>query len=267
MSKEITIKTKQTVNSIFIKDCESDIPIVFLHGFTGSHKSWDQVVSKLKTTSICVDLPGHAGSTFKNLSNDYNIEKWVEDFNDILNSIGLEKITLCGYSMGARLALAYASRYPMRIKRLFLESVSYGIKKNHQRHNRLEDDITICRNIENNYLEFVNNWENNPLFINQADRNLKYFLKQRKDRLSHNPKQLSKALYSFSQGNMKCYLSKFSKLPMKTIVINGAEDLKYVQIGKEILKMNKNINHCIVHNCGHNIHIEKSDKFIELLNT
>ena len=44
-----------------------------------------------------------------------------------------------------------------------------------------------------------------------------------------------------------------------------AEDMKAIKMGLEMAALNKNIKHCIVPNCGHNIHIENLDYFIDVL--
>ena len=52
MSKEIVIKTEKTTNYIYLQDKGSSIPILFLHGFTGSHRSWDEVLEKIKVSKL-----------------------------------------------------------------------------------------------------------------------------------------------------------------------------------------------------------------------
>ena len=87
MSNWIIIKTKRTTNYVYLNDKGSDTPMVFLHGFAGSHYSWDEVVEKLGCTVVTLDLPGHGKSTFNNLDADYSVDDWCEDFNEILNSL------------------------------------------------------------------------------------------------------------------------------------------------------------------------------------
>ena len=138
--------------------------MVFLHGFTGSHYSWDQVVEKLDCTVVTLDLPGHGKSTFNSLSADYDIGDWCEDFNEILDFSDIGKINLCGYSMGGRLATAFASKYPEKINKLILESASYGIESKEEREGRLSEDLKLCNLIETDFPAFVQKWESSPLF-------------------------------------------------------------------------------------------------------
>ena len=265
MSKEIIIKTKRTTNYVYLSDKGSDMPMVFLHGFTGSHHSWDNVIEKLKRRTLTLDLPGHGKSTFNDLDANYSIDDWCEDFNEILNSLNIDKVDLCGYSMGGRLATGFAIKYPEKINKLILESTSFGIENKDEREARLKEDLRLCRLIEEDSPKFVQKWENSPLFAKQQDRNPQGFLSQRKERLSHNPIQLSKALKSFSQGNMGFYKSKMTEFKFPLILINGSEDGRYIEIGKNIIGICRDFNQHVIEDCGHNIHLENLDKFVEKL--
>ena len=123
MAKEIVVKTQKATHYVYSSDQKSDIPTIFLHGFTGSHRSWDEIVSKSNLLTITLDLPGHGKSTFNNLESDYSIDDWCEDFNEILNSLDIDKIDLCGYSMGGRLAISFATKYPGKINKLILINI------------------------------------------------------------------------------------------------------------------------------------------------
>ena len=265
MSKEIIIKTDRTTNYIYRNDKNSSVPIIFLHGFTGSHRSWDEVVEKLNYAAITLDLPGHGKSVFNDLSADYNLNDWCEDFVEILDSLELDKLNLCGYSMGGRLAIAFASKYPQKINRLILESTSYGIESKEKRAERFQKDLDLCNLIEKDFPKFVQKWEKNPLFNNQSKRNKIQFKRQREDRGSHIPVQLSKALKVFSQGKMKSYQNEFSKFKFPILIINGSEDLKYLKIAKEMTKLNENVRHYIISNSIHKTHLENPDAFVDIL--
>jgi len=265
MSKEIIIKTKRTTNYVYLNSKGSATPMVFLHGFTGSHHSWNEVVERLDCAVITPDLPGHGKSTFNSLSADYCIDDWCEDFNQILDFLDISKIDLCGYSMGGRLAIVFASKYPKKINKLILESASYGIKSKEGRKERLSEDLTLCNLIETDFPKFIQKWENSPLFSKQRDRNPQGFLNQQKERFLHNPKQLSKALKSFSQGNIGFCKENFAEFQFPITVINGFEDFKYVEIGKRFCNINQTANQDVLDNSGHNVHLENPSEYIDCL--
>ena len=156
-------------------------------------------------------------------------------------------------------------KYPQRINKLILESASYGIESEKEREKRLQEDLSLCDLIEKDYHKFVQKWKNSPLFSKQKDRNREGFLKQQKERLSHNPKQLSKALRSFSQGTMKFYKDSFAEFKFPITVINGSEDFKYIEAGKLFCSINQNANQYVLDNSGHNVHLENPSEYIDCL--
>ena len=265
MSKEIIIKTNKTVNYVYMDKQESSVQTVFLHGFTGTHRSWSEVAMRLNHQSIALDLPGHGKSVFNNLSSNYSIIDWVQDFTYILDNLGLDKINLCGYSMGGRLAIAFAVNYPERVDKLILESASYGLECSKDRALRAHEDLALSNLIEEDFNQFVQKWQNNVLFKKQQDRNPAAFLNQQKDRFSHNSTQLAKALNSFGQGCMNYYYKELSDFKFPVTIIAGSEDVKYVEIAREMSRLCKLSKLFVVPDSGHNVHLEKTNQFIECL--
>tara|TARA_Y100001970_G_C14256653_1_gene875989 strand:+ start:8718 stop:9509 length:792 start_codon:yes stop_codon:yes gene_type:complete len=231
---------------------------VFLHGFTGSSQSWVDIIENFDGPAISIDIPGHAKS---NISSKYGVSDWINDLSKKTDTLNIEKFNVCAYSMGGRLAIAYAAKYPNRINHLILESTSMGISDNKIKNKRLENDLELSRLIESDYSSFLDRWEQNPLFSMQKKRNKKAFLLQRKERMRHNPLQLSQSLKTFSQGSMKSYEFEFSNFTFPISIINGNEDEKYIEIGRKMCKLNHNCSQYIL-KAGHNVHLENPNDFM-----
>ncbi len=259
---------KTSKSKIFIKksNASEDIPYFFLHGFTGCHKSWDSVVDKLGRYSYTIDIPGHNRSSFKDINADYTIDDWCYELYMILNDLNLKKINLCGYSMGGRLAIAFADKFKDKINSLILESASLGINESELRSERYYNDKDLADELRGDLNSFVENWEKNPMFSNQMKRNKLAWQEQRENRLLNNPKQLAKALEVFSPSNMRYYDKAFQEFDFPIYVINGSEDDKYIKIGREMIRLNKNTRQYIIDNSWHNTHLENIDMFIDVLN-
>ena len=75
--------------------------ICFLHGFLGSPEDWEGVKKSFNFPSRSLLLPGHKNRPF-------NLSAFEEE-------IGSD-VTLIGYSLGGRLAMHYALKYPKRVK-------------------------------------------------------------------------------------------------------------------------------------------------------
>ena len=135
----------------FTKDRElNSTPLLFIHGFTGSSKSWRYIRNNIDYPSLAVDIPGHGNSTFNNLNDDYYFKDFTNELYLSLLDLNIKKIHLCGYSMGARLALAFASKHPSMISTLILESGTLGLSEIEEKEDR-KSRRDECRPRENKH--------------------------------------------------------------------------------------------------------------------
>src|SRR5256714_15551843 len=103
--------------------------IVLLHGFAGTHRTWDRVTARLdreRYRPLAVDLRGHGANR------DARPIGFVECCADVL-ATAPERFVLCGYSMGGRIAQHVALAAPERVSRLVLVSTTAGLGDPQQR--------------------------------------------------------------------------------------------------------------------------------------
>jgi pimeloyl-ACP methyl ester carboxylesterase len=83
-------------------------PLVLLHGFGGSWRSFAPVVETLEDRFriLAFDLPGHAGSLA--YSGKKHPKAGAMAVLDALDSMGVETFHLCGFSMGGAVACLLA---------------------------------------------------------------------------------------------------------------------------------------------------------------
>lgn len=93
--------------------------VMFLHGFLGTSEDWIPIMQAISGCARCiaVDLPGHGRSKIQNLTSNgpteepcLSVEIVADIIYQLLCSITPGKVTLVGYSMGARIALYMALR-------------------------------------------------------------------------------------------------------------------------------------------------------------
>jgi pimeloyl-ACP methyl ester carboxylesterase len=104
----------------------SGLPVMMMHGFTEDRRIWDPVLSGIENKYKCVlpDLPGSGGSAFNaSLS---KIKDFAEAIHAIMDSENIPDLVLIGHSMGGYISLAFAEKYPEKIRALGLfHSSSY----------------------------------------------------------------------------------------------------------------------------------------------
>ena len=53
-------------------------------------------------------------------SHDFSFQAWVRDFEQLIDTIQLDKFALLGISQGGAVAVSYAARHPERVSKLIL---------------------------------------------------------------------------------------------------------------------------------------------------
>ncbi len=104
------------------------VPLVIVHGGPGgNHYVFERTVGpKLaeERTVIYYEQRGCGRSSRPQLDDDYSMDTLVDDFNKLMNQIGVEKVDVLGYSFGGELALEYAYTYPDIINKIILSGPS-----------------------------------------------------------------------------------------------------------------------------------------------
>ncbi|MDD1762916.1 MAG: alpha/beta fold hydrolase, partial [Methanothrix sp.] len=100
--------------------------VVFLHGFMGNAQDWNEIISFLEPDFECLapDLPGHGAALVPESQPFPGMHRAAETVAQWLTERRIERYSLVGYSMGGRLALYMALRFPHGVERLVLESAS-----------------------------------------------------------------------------------------------------------------------------------------------
>jgi pimeloyl-ACP methyl ester carboxylesterase len=102
--------------------------MIALHGYGETGSSFSVLAPFLNSSfsMICPDLPFHGETEWK--ENNFDTNALYEMLNTVV-PLSLRKITLVGYSMGGRIALAFAQQYPELVEKLVLIAPD-GLHKN-----------------------------------------------------------------------------------------------------------------------------------------
>lgn len=122
--------------------CDSEIgerTIVLLHGYLESSLVWESFVPHLykDVRVITVDLPGHGISV---VNGEIHSMGWLADVVvDGVKSLGVDKFTVVGHSMGGYVALAICERHPEVLNGIVLLSSAPNSDNEEKRTNRLRE--------------------------------------------------------------------------------------------------------------------------------
>lgn len=90
--------------------------LLFIHGFPLDHRSWKGQVDVLNDVAnvLAPDLRGF-GNDKRALPKAMTMEAYAEDLKVLLDEQGIERVVLCGLSMGGYIALAFLAAWPERV--------------------------------------------------------------------------------------------------------------------------------------------------------
>ena len=98
----------------------SSLPTILIHGLGGSHLSWPAAIRRLPgLRMVALDLPGHGASETPACT---QMDCLIATLHQFFDTLHFTQVNLVGHSMGAMIALAYASRFPQQIHKLSLLS-------------------------------------------------------------------------------------------------------------------------------------------------
>lgn len=104
-------------------------PILFLHGFPESHRTWRHQVADLGRDHFVVapDQRGFGASDRPQEVEAYEIDRLLGDLIALADALGLERFTLVGHDWGGAVAWAAALRHPERVERLVIVNAPHPL--------------------------------------------------------------------------------------------------------------------------------------------
>ncbi|CAM8957088.1 unnamed protein product [Rhodiola kirilowii] len=264
---------------------ESNNVVVFIHGFLGTSDDWIDIMKATSGSARCIslDIPGHGSSKIRN----HEAEEWqkcglkmeiVAAFlRKLIGDVTPHKVTLVGYSMGARIALYMALKFANKVDGAVIISGSPGLKDESSKKIRRRIDDSRARSLIDNGLEvFLDNWYAQELWESLRDHpRFKSIVasRSRHDDMSG----LAKALSGLSIGRQQSLWEDLKSCTTPLLIIVGEKDAKFKRIGQEMLHelasstMSKDNEteetYQMVEVCdsGHAVHLENPLAFIKEL--
>lgn len=222
-------------------------PLVLLHGFAGTRRGWDEVVSRLggqRYRPIALDLRGHGDAAH---ARPVGFDACTAD----VLAAAAGRFALCGYSQGARLALHVALAAPHRVTRLVLLSATAGIDDPAERAERRRADEALAADIEDGTIEaFADRWTAQPLFAGTPPAALAAW---RADILLNEPAGLAAALRGIGTGAMAPLWDRLGELDVPVTVVAGERDARYRALAERLVEEVPAARSVVLPGAGHGL--------------
>ena len=223
---DLGINNQKTVSNLFNIDGTAykifgDRPptLIFIHGVGMCGEIWAPQVEYFskKYQVITYDFLGHGQSPLS--KNEPALDDYVEQLNNLVNTIGVSNFSLVGHSMGAIISLAFARKFPLKVNALVPLNIVFNRSKKAQkdvlmRANQILESNKIL-NIENTLERWFKN-NVSPSELNKIDK-VRSWLK------NTSPKGYGEAYRLFALSD-KVFINNLYQLKLPVLYLTGSED-------------------------------------------
>nr|XP_016933528.1 serine hydrolase-like protein [Drosophila suzukii] len=125
----------------------ADRPILAIHGWLDNLGTFDRLVPLLSAHVgvLCIDLPGHGGSSRLPPGVHYNVYDYVLIIPRVMKEFGWSKVSLMGHSLGGVMSFMYAAIAPNTVDMIISLDVLLP--------RRIEDPSKLTKDIEGYLVE------------------------------------------------------------------------------------------------------------------
>jgi len=108
---------------LFYREMGSGTPVIILHGLFGTSDNWHTVGKKLENDFrvILPDLRNHGQSPH---SDEWDYSAMSDDILDLYNQLEITTAHLIGHSMGGKVAMEFAARFPDKVTKLAIIDIA-----------------------------------------------------------------------------------------------------------------------------------------------
>ncbi len=229
-------------------------PLVCLHGFLGTGHDWEAVTAALGNRFRCLtpDLPGHGETPLTPGAQSYTA--WAHWLANWLDARGLPTMALVGYSLGGRVALAFAAAFPERVCALALVSAHPGLTDAAERRARARADQTRAAAIRAEGLAaFLETWYRLPLFGIATEARRQALIARRSQQ---QPEAMARVVAEMSPGRQHPLWEALACLPMPAAYIAGEADAKYAALAEAIAARAPQVQRFLIPRAAHMVHLD-----------
>lgn len=229
---------------------------MLLHGFAGSPRSWNAVVSSasIDHEPVRPALLGHWPGWREAERTSFGAE--VDRLAEIAVTMNRPRF-LGGYSLGARVGLGLLATHRDLFDAALLIGLHPGLTDSTARRARLSIDAERAALLRSQGVHaFVESWEKLPLFDTQRTLPEEIIREQREIRSSHHAEGLARSLEVLGLGSMPSYADDAWDANAQIVLMAGALDAKFRNLALELAEGRPKVDAILVNEAGHNLLLE-----------
>ena len=247
-------RTMEDGNRLHFYDVGSgSVPVVLLHGLFGSPSNWQPIMQDLAEhyRFLALQLPIEPGKNRHHSTFD-SLGQLTDHVSHFLDEMGLDRVVLCGNSLGGQVALDLYLRQPERVERLIL-SGSAGLFERNLAGSKAP---RLCRDyIREQACEIFYD----PALV--SDELVDDILAMLSDR------RYRRFLLRVAKATRDRYMiDELANVDVPTLIVWGREDsITPPFVAEQFCEKIRNSELVFIDQCGHSPPIEQPDEFARLL--
>jgi pimeloyl-ACP methyl ester carboxylesterase len=233
----------------------SGVPVLLLHGFTDSARSWSLTAPYLATgfRVVAPDLRGHGNSDKP--EGCYTIPEMANDIRFLIEVLDLVPTHVVGHSLGGRLAQAIAERWPHLVRKIVLMSTSAALR---ERRGWLWENIQMLRDPIDPESAFIREWCSGAAPVDEN------FLAHARRESAALPSRIWHSIYYEQLAYDPSPL--LQDISAATLILRGEEDMIATEEHQAIMKdAIAGADFISLPGHGHNLHWEDPEKVADLI--
>ena len=242
-------------------DMGEGAPIIFLHGFPFNKSMWQPQFDSLKQhfRVIAPDLRSFGNS--KDDSSELSMDLFANDLIALMDDLKLDKVTVCGLSMGGYIALNAIQRYPERFDAIILCDTQCNADNEEGKAKR----FTSIEDIKSKGItDFTEGFLKNVFHTETVSSKPEIVASVKNMMLSNSEHAFTNGLKALAERNETC--SKLDQIDVRTLIICGSDDtLTPVSKAQHLHENIKGSQLSIIQKAGHISNMEQSEDFNKII--
>ncbi len=255
-AESLSIKVNGVSISYTDSGNEKGHPVIFIHGFPLNKSMWENQRKAFwnKNRVITYDIRGYGNSELG--KEKLSIDILTVDLLLLMDAIGLDKVILCGFSMGGYIALNAMEKFPERIIGLVLADTQCQADTEKVKEKRFK----TCEAITQNGLELFADELLSGLFYTTPEKeNSKEILEIRRVIEGNSTEAVCSSLLAMANRKNTC--SVLERIDIPTLIMVGQKD-EVIPLAKSDF-MHTRINGSTLHVISDAAHLSNIDNPVE----
>jgi pimeloyl-ACP methyl ester carboxylesterase len=242
--------------------------VLFLHEFSGDHRSWEQQVRFLSRRYRCIAFSarGYVPSDVPPDPDAYSQQRAVADAICVLDAVGSARAHVVGISMGGFTAVNLALEHPARLRSATAAACGYGadVERSVFRA-EMEDMATLIR--ERGCEHLADLTAQSAYRLAFAEKDPRGFAEWRDALAAHDPVGAANTMgrVQATRPTLLELAARFDSLEVPLLMIAGDEDDPVLDANLAAKRSSPNVGLAILPRTAHTVNMEEPDAFNDLL--